>query len=208
MPDMKPAVDKVKARRIGFVSDTHFMEADGSDVPPSLTQALADSDLIVHLGHISSAASLDRLGKVAPVLAVRTALDDQLLGEGLKAEVASGRVRSWVRVIEAGGLRIGCVHSIDSLRCGVKCSPEGRMAFGAKTGLSERLAKRFGGPVDVVAFANTHIEVVAYADGVLFVNPGSPNLPGGDRRGGAGTIAKLDLAKGAGQVDVIEVARS
>jgi putative phosphoesterase len=202
---MTPAIDKVKAKKIALISDTHFMKPKGADVPKPLERALAGSDLIVNLGHISSASSMERLAKTAPFLGVRTQLDDRILGGALEVEIASGRVASYARVIEASGVRIGCVHNLSMLKCGVTCGTDGRMKFGAKAGLAGRLAKAFGGPVDVVAFANTHIEVVAYADGVLFVNPGSPNLPGGAREGGPGTIAMLTLSKGAAQVDIVEV---
>jgi putative phosphoesterase len=205
MPDLTPRTDRVQAKRIAFLSDTHFMKPRAADVPRALTKALAGSDLIVHLGHISSVASLDRLAKTAPVLAVRTALDDQLLGDALAGEINSGRVASYVRVIESAGLRIGCVHDLSMLRSGVKCSAEGRMSFAPRHDLLLRLASTFGGPVDIVAFANTHIEVIAHGDGVLFLNPGSPNLPGGARAKGPGTIARAEIARGAAQVDLVEV---
>lgn len=47
----------------------------------------------------------------------------------------------------------------------------------------------FGRRVDVVAFAATHRPLLLRKDGVLFVNPGSPNLPAA----GPGTVAISDL---------------
>ena len=49
----------------------------------------------------------------------------------------------------------------------------------------------------MVAFGDTHEELVEWRDGVLFVNPGSPTYPG--RRhshGSPGTIALLEIQDG------------
>ncbi|MGB2694877.1 MAG: metallophosphoesterase family protein [Dehalococcoidia bacterium] len=204
MASKNPAVEKVRARRIALISDTHFMKPDGSDVPRALLKALDGVDLILHLGHISSAASMDLLASVAPVLAVQTPLDDQQLGDALDAEQASGRTNGYTRVIEAGGVRIGALHNIASVSPKVVVVDNQRLKF-PKASMSEVLRARFGQAVDVVAFANTHVEIVAQREGVLFVNPGSPNLPGGAREGGPGTIAVLDVRGGTMHVEVIEV---
>ena len=95
------------ARRIALLSDTHFMAADGGDVPQPLLDALVGIDLIIHLGHISSSGALDRLETVAPTLAVQTELDDKLMGEGLAGELDRGRTRGYTRVLEAGAVRNG-----------------------------------------------------------------------------------------------------
>ncbi len=97
----------VNARRIGLLSDTHFSAEDGSDVPQVLLDALRGCDLIVHLGHISSAASLDKLASVAPVRAVQTELDDQIMGDHLAGEISSGRTNGYTRVLHVGDITIG-----------------------------------------------------------------------------------------------------
>ncbi|MEX1253535.1 MAG: hypothetical protein WEE64_04265 [Dehalococcoidia bacterium] len=48
---------------------------------------------------------------------------------------------------------------------------------------------------------------MAYREGVLFVNPGSPNLPGGAREGKPGTIAVLEVDKGTAHVEIVDLAR-
>lgn len=68
------------------------------------------------------------------------------------------------------------------------------------------LEEKFGGPVDVVAYANTHVDRVSSLQGVLLVNPGSPNLPAGQRKGGPGTVAVLDVADGLATVEIIDLA--
>ena len=37
----------------------------------------------------------------------------------------------------------------------------------------ELLARKFGQPVDLVVFGDTHYDLVCYYDGLLLVNPGS-----------------------------------
>jgi putative phosphoesterase len=198
---------QVDARRIGLLSDTHTMAADGSDLPAELFTAFTDVDLIVHLGHIQCTGTLDRLGQVAPVLAVQTPLDDKLFGEALAAELESGRTAGVTRIVEAGGLRIGLVHNFSAGDVEVPISEDGQVSF-PDVPMDELLTARFGAPVDVVAFANTHTEIVAYRQGVLLVNPGSPNLPGGARKGGLGTVAILTVQDGAAAVEIVDLARA
>ena len=192
-------------RRIGLISDTHFTAPGGTDVPDGLVEALHGVDLIVHLGHISNPQALDRLETVAPVLAVSTDLDDRMFGESIAAEVARGRIAPRTNVIEAGGLRIGMVHDLAASEPAIGLTDDGRLQFPAAE-LSAVLQAKFGGPVDVVAHAATHVERVLYRQGVLFVNPGSPNLPDQRPKGSAGTLLILDVADGTAMVEVVDLA--
>jgi predicted phosphodiesterase len=70
--------------------------------------------------------------------------------------------------------------------------------------MEDILSSRFGAPVDVVACAATHDPFVLYRAGVLFVNPGSPNLPDGRRKGGPGAFALLTIDHGTVAVEVID----
>ena len=64
--------------------------------------------------------------------------------------------------------------------------PEGQAA--------ETLRRKFGQPVDVVLFGDTHEELICHWDDVLIVNPGSPTYPGRRHsRGALGTIALLEI---------------
>jgi uncharacterized protein len=194
------------ARRIALLSDTHFMAGDGGDVPQSLLDALAGSDLIVHLGHVSSPGALDRIETVAPVLAVQTELDDKLMGERLAGETDSGRTRGYTRVIEANGTRIGLVHDFSAHGVEaplIEVDGARRLAF-PDVPMAEILSSRFGSPVQVVACAATHDPFVLFREGVLFVNPGSPNLPDGRQKGGLGALALLTLDHGTVAVEVID----
>jgi hypothetical protein len=71
-------------------------------------------------------------------------------------------------------------------------------------------AEKFGGPVDIVAFASTHREVAILKDGVLFVNPGSPTFPKGRAARVAGqralgTVGVLDVSGGTAVFEVIHL---
>jgi len=198
-------VPRVDARRIGFLSDTHTQAADGSDLPAELLTAFEGVDLIVHLGHVGHPGALDRLEAIAPVLAVQTPLDDKLFGDRLADEAARGRTAGRTRVIEAGGLRIGLVHDFNTGGVEVPLVDSRHLAF-PDAPMTEILISKFGMPVDVVACANTHIEMVVYRQGVLVINPGSPNLPGGRRKGGLGTAAILVVESGAAELEIIDLA--
>jgi putative phosphoesterase len=202
-----PAVHtrQVSARRIGLISDTHFTAPDGSDVPDRVVEALRGVDLILHLGHISNPRALDRFDAVAPVLAVDTALDDRLFAEPIADEVARGRVAHRTDRIEAGGLRIGMVHDLGAGEPSIPPAAGGGLDF-PDGQLDAVLQAIFGGPVDIVAYAATHVPRVLYRQGVLFVNPGSPNLPDDRPKGSAGTLAILDVNAGTATVEIVDLA--
>jgi hypothetical protein len=189
--------DKIDVRRIALVADTHAMRDDASDFPARALEALAGVELIVHCGDPGHVAVLDRLASVAPVLGVR---GGHVTGDG---SAPDQRLADTTRVIEAGGLRIAVIHEIG--KHGTPVSLEGgRLSF-TPHGVEEAMRSRFGARVDVVAFGGTHAEMVAFAGGVLFVNPGSPNLPAGRERGSLGTIALLDVVDGVATVRVVDL---
>lgn len=202
----------VTARRIGLIGDDHNGEDDGSDLPAEVLEAFAGVDLILHLGHMGvrellARGVLDRLAAVAPVLAVRDYSTDSD-GQQFVTPADGDRVAGLTRVVEAGGVRIGAVHSL--------VQPPGPSIPAAPGGIPEleavdvhdTLKQKFGGPVDVVAFASTHRAVAAVKDGVLFVNPGSPTYPKGPGRVPGetpGTVGILELAGGAATFELVEL---
>ncbi|HLF04397.1 MAG TPA: metallophosphoesterase family protein [Dehalococcoidia bacterium] len=182
--------------QIGLVSDTH-MAGSGRSLPEPVLRALEGVDLILHCGDLECLGVLDILETVAPVLAVRGYEDPMEAGD---------RLANTTRVVSAGGVRIGMVHDIQW--------PPPRIATNADaTGLSfppgpgrELLARKFGQPVDVVVFGDTHQELVCWYDGVLLVNPGSPTYPASRRPGGLGTIGLLEIDHGLVRVRLVDLA--
>jgi putative phosphoesterase len=186
---MELPTDRVRARRIGLVADTHSAKSDGSDLPQAVLDALRDAELIVHLGDMGATGSLDRFATIAPVIATR----------GGHAVGSDPRIASEARIIEAGKISIGALFDLCAL------APEvtivGRKLELGGAPLAPILQRIFGRAVDVVAFAATHLSLVAEHEGVLFVNPGSPNLPAEDK----GTIAMLLLEGSAPRAEIREV---
>ena len=73
-----------KGARIGVISDTH------GHLDPQVLEEFAGVDHIIHAGDIMDAATLEALGRIAPVTAVAGNMDDGKLGK-LPREV-SGKV--------------------------------------------------------------------------------------------------------------------
>jgi putative phosphoesterase len=192
MADAPPVTRLGATARIGFLADTHCHEPGAQDLPPAVLDAFRGVDLVVHLGDMGEASTLERLATVAPVIATR----------GQDDPPADPRIAPGSRVIEGGGVAIGALF--DLARAGLGTVDEGRLSApgGASPGVA--LARVFARSVDVVAFGGTHRPLVAHHAGVLFVNPGSPNLP--DGAGVPGTVAVLALGGGVATVEIVRIA--
>jgi putative phosphoesterase len=204
----------VDAHRIGLIGDDHNAAEDGSTLPDEVLQAFADVDLIIHLGHMGQRTQLgrgvlDRLGAVAPVLAVRDYSADES-GEMFVTPADEERVAGLTRVIEADGTRIGAVHSLSQPPGPAITTPPGGLPELSRVDVAQVLGEKFGGPVDVVAFGSSHRPAVAFAEGVLFVNPGSPTYGKGPGRipgqTPLGTVGILDLDGKAATFEIVELA--
>jgi predicted phosphodiesterase len=209
LPDeeQRAAATQVPARRIGLISDDHNSRDDGGDLPAEVLAAFEGVDLILHLGHMGVRGVLDRLESVAPVLAVR---DYSVSKANTFITPADGdRVAGLTRVVDAKGLRIGAVHNLSRPPGPAIVTPPGGLPELGGIAVAEVLAEKFGGPVDVVAFAGSHRAAAVTAQNVLFVNPGSPTYPKGPGRVAGeralGTVGILDVADGVAAFEVIEL---
>ena len=183
-------------KKIGLISDTHSA-GSGRDLPRAVLDALDGVDLILHCGDLECLGVLDYLEEVAPVLAVRGYEDPREDG---------GRLAQTIRVVRAGGISIGMVHDIQWPGPKIATTPDGTGLVLPEGRAAELLARKFGEAVDVVAFGDTHEELVCWWEGVLLVNPGSPTYPGRrHRRGALGTIAILEVKDGAVQPRLIDL---
>ena len=191
----------VSARRIGLIGDDHNANEDGSDLPGEVLTAFDGVDLIIHLGHMGAfevlgRGVLDRLAEVAPVLGVRDySTNNERQPYITPADGA--RVTGLTRVVEANGIRIGAVHNLERPPGPAIATPPGGLPDMQGVKVSEVIADKFGGPVDVVAYAGSHRSATVQAQGVLFVNPGSPTFPKGPGRVPGtrtlGTVGILEL---------------
>ena len=183
--------------KIGLVSDTHSA-GSGWDLPTAVLKALEGSELVLHCGDLECIGVLDCLEQVAPVLAVRGYEDPREAGD---------RLADVTRVVDAGGVRIGMVHDIQWPTPPIFTTPDGTGLQYPASGLHDILQRKFGCAVDVVAFGDTHEELIEWRDGVLFINPGSSTYPG--RRhapGSPGTVAILDIVEGHIEPRIVSLA--
>ena len=128
--------------RIAIVSDTH-MPRGRRRLP---VERLADVDLILHAGDLSTVGVLEELEAIGPpVAAVHGNVDEPALRERLPEE----------RIVEAEGARIAMVHDA-----------------GPSNGRLERLRIRFP-EADAVVFGHSHIPLHEQRDGFQIFNPGS-----------------------------------
>jgi putative phosphoesterase len=185
----------IAPRRVGFLADTHSTKADGSDLPDLVLEAFAGVDLVVHLGDIGRTGILDRLLEVAPVWLPVGGNRGYIPWQGGGADVAAPPVRAF----ESGGTAVGLTFNL--AQPDKKIVVDGSLGFPDEPPLAALLKRRFGRPVDVVAFAGTHLQMEQRHEGVLFFNPGSPNLP---MPSGPAGVALLDLT---GDEPEVELAR-
>jgi putative phosphoesterase len=180
-------------KRIGVIADNHSRSADGSDVPQRVLDAFAGVDLIVHCGDAGTWGTLDRLQTIAPVVAV--------LG-GHNGGADDARVGGLARVETIDGLRVGIVH--DLVRQGVATETITALQFnGAPRAGLKRL---FGGEIDVLLYAGTHLPSIASAEGVFMVNPGSATLPNDRAAGTLGHVAVVELSDGVARARIVDLA--
>ena len=201
------------ATRIGLVADIHCDREDGSDLPAEVLDALRGVDLVLDLGHTGSPdrlcrGVLDRLEELAPVLSVR----DFYVGDDdqpILSPADGRRVDGVSRVIDVGGVRIGAIHNLERGPGPKIAAPPGGLPELDGTTVRSVVSEKFGGPADVVAFGGTHRPVTLLADGVLFVNPGSPTYPKGPGRVpgqlALGTVGILNVDNGATSFEIVDL---
>jgi predicted phosphodiesterase len=111
--------------------------------------------------------------------------------------------------VEVGGLRIGAVHNLGRLPGPGIATPPGGLPELGGVSVREVVTEKFGGPVDVVAYAGSHRAAAVLAGGVLFVNPGSPAYPKGPGRVAGqralGTVGVLELDNAVATFEVLEL---
>src|SRR5260370_40352147 len=81
---------------IVVLGDCHIQPAKGVDWPVLALDAFKGADLFVTLGDMGERAGLDALARLAPVIGVRGRDDED-----------DPRTAPTLRVLEAGGLRVG-----------------------------------------------------------------------------------------------------
>jgi uncharacterized protein len=147
--------------RLGVVADTHSPEFLDR-LPPGLFEALRGVDVILHAGDINAEETLEELGRVAPVEAVRGDHDGAL--PSLPAS----------RTVTVEGKRIVIVHGNRSHWIEEPSTLLWTLSLGYFTphrGLPRALRRRFP-DADVIVFGHTHRSHAETIGGVLLFNPG------------------------------------
>jgi len=182
--------------RVGVISDTHNPSV-GVEPPPEVAVAFKGVDVILHAGDIYIPSCLDWLEEIAPVFAVELGADDHFKDDP--------RVVNKTRVVHLEGHTIGLTH--DLLVPGMaqeitEYSPLSKH-FPQDADLSTALSTVFGAAVDIAIFGHTHYATVEEFQGILMLNPGSPNLPKQLRR--LGQVAILELAPNYKSAEILEL---
>jgi len=133
---------------IAVIADTHLPRG-ARRLPDACVERIAEADLLLHAGDVSTLEVLRELEAIGPPVAgVQGNVDSADLRRLLPAE----------RVVDAEGARIGMIHDA-----------------GPRTGRLERLRRHFGDRAGVVVFGHSHLPLHEQApDGFQILNPGSP----------------------------------
>jgi uncharacterized protein len=193
MPGVRAGTRRARAATVvGVISDTHGL------LRPEAVAALTGVDLIVHAGDIGSAAILDELGKIAPVLAVRGNNDREPWAASIPDVVTTSVAGVRLCVVherkrfqgDRTGSGADVVISGHSHRPSVERGPGGLWLNPGSAG-----PRRFTLPISVARLhlgpGGARAEIVE-----LDVAAGSARRPRRTRRGG------LDGARGTGAVSV------
>lgn len=178
--------------RIGVISDTHVPEA-GPDLPAAAYEAFAGTDLILHGGDLHHIDVLDRLERIAPVVAARGNGDPLRWLHPLRPGVPEDPRVEETHILELLGWQIGMTHDLETI-------------VGQPDAFAERWTTRvFGRQVDIAICGHTHIPLTwGLSSGTAILNPGSPTLSHG-YTGVPGTVGILELSATSFRFEVIDL---
>jgi putative phosphoesterase len=147
--------------RVGVVADTHCPEFIDR-LPSRIAELLDGVDLILHAGDVSARETLDELGRIAPV-------------EAVKGDHDQGLTLPERRLVEVGGKRIGLLHGNRSRLFEEPATFAGTISLGLwwpQAGLHGWLRRAFP-EADAVVFGHTHHAEARRHAGALLFNPGA-----------------------------------
>ncbi len=162
--------------RIVVLADTHIPDF-AKALPNALVPQLRKADLILHAGDVTSRTVLDELSAYAPVMVA--------LGNNDGPDVAAWGARPEVTV-DVDGTRIAMLHDP-----------------GRREGRERRLRRRFP-DADLIVFGHSHVPIDTEADGVRFLNPGSPTWK---RRQPKHTFAIADVTDRRIRTRIVDLGR-
>lgn len=132
-----------------MISDTHI-PVRAREIPHRVFEVFEDVDFIVHAGDLVDISVIDKLERLAPVLAVYGNMDGpKIRGKLPKMDSA-----------KALNQKIGVMHNPGTL-------------FGMKKMREIAQENNF----DVLVYGHTHNPRIKWEGNTLFINPGSPTNP-------------------------------
>jgi uncharacterized protein len=150
------------ARRVGVIADTHCPEFVDA-LPDSILKAFEGVDLILHAGDVNERSTLDRLGEIAPVEAVRGDHDAALADLPPARELAiEGR-----NVVLVHGHRSRWIEEPNTLLWTLSLG-----YYRPNRGLARSLARRFPG-ADLIVHGHTHRPAVEKVGRTVVFSPGA-----------------------------------
>lgn len=134
-----------KITKVIVISDTHLQSVD--ELPPDLVSALADAEVVIHLGDFTSGQLLNQLRGLGKFYGIWGNHD----GPDIRRQLNKREV------IEVGGKRIGLLHGVV-------------FPFGCHKRMKNWFREH---KIDAVLYGHTHVPVCRVIDGVTVFNPGS-----------------------------------
>jgi putative phosphoesterase len=177
-------IDAFSARTIVVLGDCHIHSAKGIDWPSVALDAFRGTDLFVTLGDMGERDGLNALADLAPVIGVRGRDDED-----------DPRTATKLRSLAIGCLRIGCVF--DPIEAGIAARTNPLVCKPAAQWLP-----LFGGALDAMLWASTHVPSINRIDGRLLLNPGSVTLPG---ENAIASFARLTLGEDTIDAEILPV---
>lgn len=160
--------------KIGLISDTHIPDRL-SLLPENVIKAFEGVDLILHAGDVTDYEVIEKLEKIAPVLAVEGNMDRRF-----------GRVDlPKSRIIKAENQKIGILHGDRLLRGDMEQLAYNAMEMG----------------VNILISGHTHIPHAEKIKDIILINPGSPTVP----RSGERTVATLEINSDKVEIEFVKV---
>ena len=148
---------------------------------PAVAEAFAGVSHIIHAGDVVDPATLEALKGIASLTAVAGNMDGEL-AEGLPKEVLG----------EAAGVRFAVGHKRKRL---LKLLSSGKLGSGANDG-----------PPCLVVFGHEHAPSASWAEGVIYLNPGTATAP--DEEDDAATVAIVTVVAAGLSVTFVPLPRA
>lgn len=160
--------------KIGLISDTHIPDRL-SLLPENVIKAFEGVDLILHAGDVTDYEVIEKLEKIAPVLAVEGNMDRRF-----------GRVDlPKSRIIKAENQKIGILHGDRLLRGDMEQLAYNAMEMG----------------VNILISGHTHIPHAEKIKDIILINPGSPTVS----RASEKTVAILEINSEKVEIEFVKV---